>query len=220
MVRALGFVAEHVVDPVLLAERTAWDGLLAGANPETGRVFAYFLAEDLDAVAAPLARFARRRQTRVDLFVDWFARKTPNGVSRWLKNRRHAARLSRMGVDLHLDAGPVEFIRSIAASEVVVSNSYHALMFALKFGKEVRIVLPTHPVRRKMNARLREFEGLVTGAPLVLPDLAAALSSLESGERLSVRTDELSARITASRDWLSRVLNDIIQGNGRISGQD
>ena len=220
MVRALGFVAEHVVDPVLLAERTAWDGLLAGANSETGRVFAYFLAEDLDAVAAPLARFARRRQTRADLFVDWFARKTPNGVSRWLKNRRHASRLSRMGVDLHLDAGPVEFIRAIAASEVVVSNSYHALMFALKFGKEVRIVLPTHPVRRKMNARLREFEDLVTGAQLVLPDLAAALVSLESGERISIRAEELSSRITASRDWLSRVLNDIIRGNGRISGQD
>lgn len=220
MVRALGFAAEHVVDPVLLAGRAPWDNLQAEARSEKGRVLAYFLAENLDSSATSLARFAKSRSARVDLFVDWFTRKTPHGVSRWLKNRRHATRLSRMGIDLHLDAGPVEFVRSIAASEVVVSNSYHALMFALLFGKEIRIVLPTHPVRRKMNARLREFEDLVTGAPLVLPDLAAALSSLESGERLSVRTDELSARITASRDWLSQVLNDIIRGNGRISGQD
>ena len=214
MVRALGFAAEHVVDPVLLADRTAWDGLLAGANSGTDRVFAYFLAEDLDAVAAPLARFARHRQTRADLFVDWFARKTPSGVSRWLKNRRHAARLSRMGIDLHLDAGPVEFIRSIAASEVVISNSYHALMFALKFGKEVRIVLPTHPVRRKMNARLLEFENLVTGAPLVTSDLGAALSSLASGERVTVRTEALAARIADSREWLSQALGRIVGTKG------
>lgn len=207
MVRALGFAAEQVVDPVLLAGKSVWDGLLAGSQCRTGRVFGYFLAEDLDATAEPLARFARRCSTRVDLFVDWFSRKTPHGVVRWLKNRCHAARISRAGVDLHLDAGPVEFVRSIAASEVVVSNSYHALMFALLFGKEVRIVLPTHPVRRKMNARLREFEDMVAGAPLVMPDLAAALSSLESGERVPVRTEALGSRITASRDWLARELS-------------
>ena len=207
MVRALGFAAEHVVDPVLLAGRTPWDGLLKDLASKPGRVFAYFLAESLNATAEPLSRFACRRSARVDLFVDWFVRKTPHGISRWLKNRRHEKRLSRAGVDLRLEAGPVEFVRSIAASEVVISNSYHALMFALLFGKEVRIVLPTHPVRRKMNARLREFEGLVTGAPLVMPDLASALSSLESGERVSVRTEALSARIAASRDWLVRALD-------------
>lgn len=206
MVRALGFAAEHVVDPVLLADRTAWDGLLAGSRSGPRRVFAYFLSEDLDATAEALSRFARCRSARVDLFVDWFVRKTPRGVSRWLKNRRHAAKLSRGGIDLRLDAGPVEFVRAIAASEVVVSNSYHALMFALLFGKDVRIVLPTHPVRRKMNARLREFEALVEGAPLVMPDLASALASLDTGERMSVRAEALDARIAASRDWLVRAL--------------
>lgn len=214
-VRALGFAAEHVVDPVLLAGRTAWDGLLAAEPAEPGRVFAYFLMEHLNETASSLARFAHGRCSRVDLFVDWFERKTPQGIGRWLKNRRHAAKLSRTGVDLRLDAGPVEFLRSIAASEVVVSNSYHALMFALLLGKEVRIVLPTHPARRKMNARLREFENLVTGAPLVLPDLAAALSSLESGERISVRTEELSARIAASRDWLVRALGGVAVARGK-----
>ena len=99
MVRALGFAAEHVVDPVLLAGRAVWNGLLAGADTASGRVFAYFLAEDLDAITVPLARFARRCSSRVDLFVDWFVRRTPHGVVRWLKNRRHAARLLDRGVD-------------------------------------------------------------------------------------------------------------------------
>lgn len=206
MVRALGFAAEHVVDPVLLSDRAVWNGLLADADSGSGRVFAYFLAEDLDATATALARFAWRHSVRIDLFVDWFARKTPHGIVRWLRNRHHEAKLVADGVDLRLDAGPVEFVRSIAAADVVVSNSYHALMFALLFGKEVRIVLPTHPVRAQMNARLKEFEDLVSGAPLVVRDLAFALSSLESGERLSVRSETLAARVAASRKWLSRAL--------------
>ena len=207
MVRALGFVAEHVVDPVLLAGMAPWENQLADVRPETGRVVAYFLAENLDSAATALARFAKSRSARVDLFVDWFTRKTPHGVSRWLKNLCHATRLCRAGIDLRLDAGPVEFVRSIAAADMVISNSYHALMFALLFGKEIRIVLPTHPVRRKMNARLREFENLVSGAPLVMPDLGSALSSLASGERVSIRRDALVARINASRDWLVRTLD-------------
>ena len=113
------------------------------------------------------------------------------------------------GIDFRLDAGPEEFVRSIAAADSVVSNSYHALMFSLVFGREVRIVLPTHPFRRKMNARLREFEGTLTDGPLIADTLSAALASLAEGACATVRTDALSKRADASRAWLSSALEAI-----------
>ena len=209
MIGRLGFGAEHVVDPVLLAGRGIWDGLLTDAVQPRGKTFAYFLAEDFEAMLPALAGFADRTGRRVEFFADWFVRRAPRGLGGYLKNRTFENRWRARGVDFRLDAGPVEFVRSIAAAETVISNSYHALMFALKFGKDVRIVLPTHPVRRKMNARLREFEGLVTGGALVTPDLSAALDSLASGERIHVREDLLAARIAASRDWLVRALSEV-----------
>lgn len=208
MVRSLGFAAEHVVDPVLLAGRGVWRDVLATGADGTPRTFAYFLAEDIPAMLPELADFAAKTGRRVDLFVDWFVRRAPHGVGGWLKNGKFWRKWRQRGIDFRLDAGPEEFVRSIAAAEAVVSNSYHALMFSLVFGREVRIVLPTNPVRRKMNARLREFEELLEEGALVCDSLGAALASFESNARTAIRTEILSSRIASSRAWLTRALEE------------
>lgn len=212
MVRSLGFAAEHVVDPVLLAGRDVWKPVLAtGADAagETPRTFAYFLAEDVSALLPQLAEHAAKTGRRVDLFVDWFVRRAPRGIGGWMKNRKFWKTWRARGVDFRLEAGPEEFVRSIVTADAVVSNSYHALMFSLVFGREVRIVLPTHPVRRKMNARLREFAGTLTEGPLVAADLSVALRSLAAGERVRVRSDELAARAAASSRWLEAAMSAV-----------
>ena len=207
MVRSLGFAAEHVVDPVLLAGRDVWKDVLTEAPGGTPRTFAYFLAEDVPAMLPELADFARKTGRRVDLFVDWFVRRAPHGVGGWMKNGKFWAKWRRRGIDFRLGAGPEEFVRAIATAEAVVSNSYHALMFSLVFGREVRIVLPTHPVRRKMNARLREFEGTLTEGPLVAEKLSEALRSLGSGEHVAIKAEALAARVAASDRWLGAAIS-------------
>ena len=217
MVRSLGFAAEHVVDPVLLAGRDVWKDVLTEDPDETPRTFAYFLAEDVPAMLPELADFAARTGRRVDLFVDWFVRRAPHGIGGWMKNGRFWAEWRRRGIDFRLDAGPEEFVRSIASAEAVVSNSYHALMFSLVFGREVRIVLPTHPVRRKMNARLREFEGALTEGPLVAGKLSDALRSLGSGESVAIRTGALASRVAASDRWLTEAISAARTGGARTA---
>lgn len=211
-VRSLGFAAEHVVDPVLLAGRGVWKPVLesgTGQTDETPRVFAYFLAENVEAMLPELAEFATKTGRRIDLFVDWYVRRAPHGIGGWMKNGKFWRKWRNRGIDFRLDAGPEEFVRSIALADSVVSNSYHALMFTLLFGREARIVLPTHPVRRAMNARLREFEGTLTDGPLIADTLSAALASLAAGERVTVRTDALFRRADASRVWFSNALETI-----------
>ena len=88
----------------------------------------------------------------------------------------------------------------------MVSNSYHALMFALLLGKDVRIVLPTHPVRAQMNARLKEFESLLASGKLVYDDLRSALAEGAPSDPATFRLEALQARIAFSRNWLSSAL--------------
>ena len=211
-VRSLGFAAEHVVDPVLLAGRDVWKPVLEHGTrrtDETPRTFAYFLAEDVEAMLPELADFAAKTGRCIDLFADWYVRRAPHGIGGWMKNGKFWKKWRDRGIDFRLDAGPGEFVRAIATAETAVSNSYHALMFSLLFGKEVRIVLPTHPVRCKMNARLREFEGTLTEGPLIADTLSEALVSLTAGARVTVRTEAVSARTDASRAWLSNALEAI-----------
>lgn len=217
MVRALGFAAEHVVDPVLLAGRGVWKDVLTEDPDETPRTFAYFLAEDVPAMLPELADFAAKTGRRVALFVDWFVRRAPHGVGGWMKNGKYWEKWRRRGIDFRLDAGPEEFVRAIATAEVVVSNSYHALMFSLVFGREVRIVLPTHPVRRKMNARLREFEGTLTEGPLVAEKLSDALRSLASGEHVAIKAEALASRVAASDRWLKAAISAARTGGARTA---
>lgn len=217
MVRALGFAAEHVVDPVLLAGRGVWKDVLTEDPDETPRTFAYFLAEDVPAMLPELADFAAKTGRRVALFVDWFVRRAPHGVGGWMKNGKYWEKWWRRGIDFRLDAGPEEFVRAIATAEAVVSNSYHALMFSLVFGREVRIVLPTHPVRRKMNARLREFEGTLTEGPLVAEKLSDALRSLASGEHVAIKAEALASRVAASDRWLKAAISAARTGGARTA---
>ena len=68
LVRSLGVEAAHVADPVLLAGTAPWDGIVADRVAKSGRVFAYFLAEDFPAMFGELGRFAALRGGRVDFF--------------------------------------------------------------------------------------------------------------------------------------------------------
>ena len=206
LVGSLGFKCAQVVDPVLLVGHDAWEGLLVGSEERPGKTVAYFLAEDFESMLPLLAREAKRTGRRVELFVDWFVRRTPHGIAGYLKNRAWERRRRALGVDLRLDAGPLEFVRSLSAAGRILSNSYHALMFSIVFGKDVRIVRPTHPVRRQMDARLLEFESLLSSGKLVFDDLRSALDVREPFAPAVFRTEALRARIAFSRDWLSSAL--------------
>lgn len=206
LVRSLGVEAAHVADPVLLAGTAPWDGIVADRGAKSGRVFAYFLAEDFPAMFGELGRFAALRGGRVDFFSDWFTLGRVKGWRRAWRNKMRLAKWRNAGIDLRVDAGPEEFVRSLAAADVVVSNSYHALVFALLFGKEARIVLPTHPARRAMNSRLEEMGEDFVDGPILHETLASALVSLSSGYKCTIRRDSLDAYVAASREWLAMAL--------------
>lgn len=208
IVRGLGFPAEQVVDPVLLAGPDIWRRILATSSADScgPRVVCYFLAEDFAGMVPALSAFSGRCGRAVDFFVDRFWLRQPKTFSQFRRNRRFWRSCAEAGVRFRLDAGPIGFVRALTAADAVVTNSYHALMFSLLFGKEVRVVLPTHPRRQLMNARLTEACRDFVEGPAVSAGLDAALASLSAGERTRVRGAAVESAARQSAQWLSRAL--------------
>ena len=104
-------------------------------------------------------------------------------------------------VSVFVSAGPKEFVRALADATWIVSDSFHALMFATIFEKNVRILKPRTEFRRKMFARIEEFSEHAEG-PLAAESLEEALASLQRGENVTVGRQWLERRRKVSWEFL------------------
>ena len=206
----MGVAAQQVVDPVVLAGRKAWDGLLGGKAKPSGRIVFYMLGGDSAPYAEEVGRLADRFGVEVDFFVGRMLLEplTRRGHPRLLKNLRlwHKYRRSPR-VHLHLADGPESFVRAIAGADAVITGSYHALLFSALFERNVRFVVPEASTPQAgMMVRIQDYAGSVIRGPLLQPSVAAAFASVAAGERTGVDSDELERRRQASLNWLKGVL--------------
>ena len=204
----LGVDAAHVVDPVVLAGRGVWDGLLGEPAP-SGRVFVYMLGTDQFKCVAALGRRGAGGGAEFDFFTGQMILPPLSSRShpRLFKNLRLWRKCRSPRVRMNLTAGPEDFARAIASSDAVVTNSYHALLFAVIYGKNVRYVLPDASTpQHGMMVRIRDYAESIVQGPLLQSGLDAALDSVASGERVSVDAETLERRRAESLGWLKEAL--------------
>ena len=202
--RDLGFDAAHVVDPTLLA----WS---AGAEEKSKEqkereLVCYFLSEKVSDQFDALYAFAKEHDCKVKVFMDsaWFVA-VPSNLAR-VKNllKTWKRRLSSC-VKIMDGAGPKEFYDAFKSASWVVSDSFHALMFSICNGCNVRMIRPSSSFRQKMFARIEEFAVHAQG-PLIVDSVSSALASLANGEAISFDYDWLATRREASQSWLASSL--------------
>lgn len=202
--RKMGFEAAHVVDPTLLA----WG---AGAEekskePKKRELVCYFLSENIEDHIDELNAFAKAHDCKVKVFMDsaWFVAVPSNlvRVKNLLKTwkRRLSSRVKIMD-----SAGPKEFYEAFKSASWVVSDSFHALMFSICNGCNVRMIRPTTQARQKMFARIEEF-AVHSQGPLIVDSVSSALASFANGEAISFDYDWLATRREASQSWLASSL--------------
>ena len=201
--RQLGFAAAHVVDPTLIA----WCN--SEAQDVSGRrdLVCYFLSESIAEHFDALAEFARRENCRVKVLLDcpWSLPFpcSPARVKTWVKGIK--ARLN-WRVQILDAAGPEEFLAAFKSARWVVSDSFHALMFAINNNCNARIIRPHSELRQKMFARIEEFAAHTEG-PLIVDSVTAALASLSAMEAVKYDYDWIQQRIDYSKGWLKDHLN-------------
>ena len=208
---ALGVHAEHVVDPTLLPRREDWKPIVGRIGRWRRRkpcLVCYFLSEKIEEAMPALEAFAKLTKCTVKVFVDHGHAGLlpfPSNCAKF-KVWAHGIWKRLFGrVSVCVSAGPKEFVRAFADATWVVSDSFHALMFATIFEKNVRILKPRIEFRRKMFARIEEFAEHAEG-PLVAEGLDEALASLRRGEDVTVGRQWLERRRKVSWEFLRREL--------------
>lgn len=203
--RKLAAEAEHVLDPTLLVNKADWECLIRSAAKHCKkRVVCYLLGINYTSILQRLVHFADENDCEVEVFVDqWFFDALPMPTSP-AKLRQWVNGLSRKmfgNVRVCDSAGPIEFVRSIASADLVISDSFHALMFSIIFGKNVRILAPKSDQRKKMFARIEEFESNM-GGRIVVDDLDTALESFANDDVTAINSSWLESRREKSLKFL------------------
>ena len=211
MVAECGSRAEVVVDPTLLVPRSFWSRFKPAAPPAKRYLTCCFLLEDIDAMKPALKLFAEKAGVDIEMFVGGYWRKASLNPEQIRKNRKDFRRWREAGVRLRLDAGPAEFLASIAGSSGVVTNSYHALMFSLIYGKNVRVLQPSNPSRRVMSARFDEIAASFVDGSLFAESLADGLAEVAAGDFTRINAKALDERVDFSRRWLERALSSAVE---------
>lgn len=199
--RKLGFDAVHVVDPTLLA----WgdDAKERYKCLKKRELVCYFLSERIEDHIDVLNAFAKEYDCKVKVFMAdaWFV-PMPSNLMRAKNMLRVWMRRLSLRVEIMDSAGPAEFYEAFKTAKWVVSDSFHALMFSICNGSDVRILKPSSPFRQKMFARIEEFSAHAQG-PLIVDSVSAALASFANGEKVSFDYDWLSTRRKESQSWLA-----------------
>ena len=99
-----------------------------------------------------------------------------------------------------MTATPEEFIRVLAESDGLFTDSFHGLMFATIFNKQCNVSVGAHPDRILMRARLQDFIAQYSDREMLTPEFCF------SGLRTAEITPRLQQLIDFSKKWLDDAL--------------
>lgn len=207
LVTELGGRATHVLDPTQLVAAEIWKKEFL-VRKQRGRphLVCYFLEEDVWEAWPALERFADRMGGRVDIFVGGPIEMFPKSIPAWGQHLKRVIRQFKSPIRLRLSADPQMFVEAFHNAKWIIADSFHAIMFASLFQRDIRIVRPKSISRQKMFARIEEFVSDYTSGPLLQDSVNMALESFEKGENVSFDESKLKKARECSRVWLQNAL--------------
>lgn len=186
MVRKLtGREVTRTIDPVFLIDNSVWEGL--AVPPQINRPYIAFYALEMSARASAIvSRISRMSRMPVVVIA------------------KGGAFVLTCKTKLAIDAGPREFLGWLKNASMILTNSFHATVFAMKFN--VPFVTIAHSHR---NARMENLLDLA-GLHERLVHHATELDSWSRQKLLSTSgvnaADNIEPEIEAARSYLSQAL--------------
>lgn len=181
----------HVVDPVLLVDNEVKVRRvrLSGHRHFVG----YFIQSKMDEHLPCLQQLASENDLTLHLLVDG-RQNQPQSVAGYSR------------IKFHLTAGPMEFLHLMATSDGVLTDSFHAVMYAYKFKKPLAVLRPSGGERLKMFDRIEEFllrQYIGTALAGTIPELAM----LACNQVCSWRSELEGYPVSESVRWLKKELS-------------
>ena len=110
--------AAVVADPTMLMRSNEWDSLKSNVDLPKEYVFCYFLDEPADDVKAAICKFAKEKNLDIVAL-------------------EKLGEVNYPGERIHRPtAGPGEFLTIISKAEMVITDSYHGMLFSINYHKK------------------------------------------------------------------------------------
>lgn len=204
--RLSGKKVEWVADPTLLLGAEEWRELLGlGDGKAKPHICVYWLSL-MRGRWRHFAELAKREGLPVHIYTEHWGMLSSGRIPRWLGHLWMRLCLTfNPRVKVRAGASAVEFLRDLSTADLVVSDSFHALMFSTIFGRKVRVVTPRE--RAGMKNRIEDFLELA-GRKEVL----ASEEELEAGS-IGVGGQPM-AMGEALRAWVAKSGNFVIEAAG------
>ena len=211
----LGIHAQHVADPVVLFGANKWRKFVGNVREQKGRVFLYAFWGDILGLKKHVAQWMKGR---VDLFPCRHFTSIPSFMhpKSVLRNVKYWGRLLLgRGARVRLLTGPKGFLKSLAQSEIVITNSFHGFILGVMFGKNVRYVVPneTNKVHSDMLGRIMGYADKYIQGPLLQPSWEAAFKSVANGETIQIDFKGIEDFQQESREWLQNAIVSALETN-------
>lgn len=192
-------------DPTLLVGPKDWQKLCHRTKKTRRKLVCYFVDDGEDSFFDYLHQFATIHDYDVDVFMNLQHQgpvplRKPWQLLKMYRNRFFSP------VRIRYEAGPEDCVTAFCAADAVVTDSFHALMFATIFGKNIRILQPRQDWLAISFSRILEFSDEYIDGPLIQADLGKALASLERGEEIAFNDSALGERIEDGKRWLKNAL--------------
>lgn len=218
IVNAAGFKAEHVADPTLLAELSDWNRVITlsrlSKKKTKRKLVCYLIHDPLGFVVSILARFAKENNCEVEIFFGTPCTLLPKNLYELIAISSGAIRaFFAKNIHTRATATPDEFLAEIASADMILSDSFHALMFSTIFRKNVRILKPRRNRGSGGFSRLSEFVDSFIETPTMYDDFESALQSF--GQEQQTRYSE--PKIEKFRERSFNWLRSSIQKDGGVS---
>ena len=175
----VGINAKTTVDPTLLLSKDEWAKITVRPADKEKYILVYSLY-NLDLLKAT---------------VDCVKKQTGYKV----KTIATSVRLDNFGDDIIWDAGPCEFVGLVEKASIVITSSYHGMLFSLNF-RIPFLVIPPEATRNRFYDLLRSigFENRIIES---LNEITAEMFSMDTNSKL------LREQISTSKQYLVSVVN-------------
>ena len=98
-------------------------------------------------------------------------------------------------------------MQAMSNAKWILSDSFHALMFASIFDKDIRFLRPSEPNRIRMFSRVEDFAKRYVNGTVICDTVSTALDSLRDTSPVTYNISELSLARSQSLTWLRTALS-------------
>ena len=210
--------AAYVSDPTLLVSAEDWiktlNLTLNKQRASTKLVVCYFMKTNISHIVECLNQIATQENITIKILTNSYwsiHRLFPKNIKMFFSNYYSMIKYNYGRVQFLISASPRDFLQEIYNAGFIITDSFHALMFATIFKKNVRVLKPEDITRMQMFSRITDFCNDFIKTNIICDSIHEAMNSYLLNQNILYDNERLQDFKTTSMNWIIEQLEIISQ---------